>query len=76
MNIECEFLWEQQNFKESKSAVIALKAVHIGMDSDRYDHNKLGRYDETGYIYNIHAPRNPDTGEVLAEGLGVLKCIK
>jgi len=76
LNIECELLWEQQNFKDSSNVVMALKAVHVCMDSDHYDHSKLGRYGDNGYIYNIHAPRNPDTGEVLAEKFGVLKYIK
>ncbi len=73
LNIECEFLWEQSNFENSNNTVIALKAVHISMDSDRYDHNVLGRYGKNGYIYNIHSPRNPDTGEVVEEGIGIIE---
>ena len=42
---------------------IALKAVNISMDSDRYDQNKLGRYGKTGYLYQIDNPSNPETGE-------------
>jgi len=73
LNIECEFLWEQQNFTNSGNTVVALKAVHISMDSDHYDHNKLGRYGKTGYIYNANAPRNPDSGEAEQFSFGTIE---
>ena len=63
LNIECEFLWEQQNFENSGRAVVAVKAVHVCMDSERYDQSKLGRYGKTGYVYNIYNSQNPDTGK-------------
>lgn len=73
LNIECEFLWEKEHFEGSRDVVIALKASHICMDSDRYDENKLGRYGKTGYLYNIHAVRNPETGETKPDALGMLE---
>jgi len=76
LNIECEYLWEQQNFEDSHSVVVALKAVHIAMDNAHYNQSKLGRYRDTGYVYNINAPRNPETGEADAGGLGVINPIK
>jgi len=33
------------------------------MDSDRYDQNKTGRYGKAGYLFHIHCPINPETGE-------------
>jgi len=76
LNIECEYLWEQQNFDDSPSVVVALKAVHIAMDDAHYNQGKLGRYGGTGYVYNINAPRNPETGEADTGGLGVINPIK
>ena len=76
LNIECEFLWEQQNFENSNNVVIALKAVHFCMDSDRYNQKALGRYGKTGYLYNLNAPSNPDTGEAGADGIGVIELYK
>ena len=76
LNIECEFLWEQQNFKNSGNAVVGLKAVHFCMDSERYDQKALGRYGKTGYLFNLHAPANPDTGEVEQDLIGMIESIK
>lgn len=64
LNIECRFLWEHKNFEGSKNTVVALQAVSISMNNEYYDADKLGRYGKTGYMYNILANRNPDTGEV------------
>ena len=63
LNIECEFLWEHELFGGSGDMTVALKAVSICMDSDRYDQSKLGRYGKTGYLYQIDQPINPETGE-------------
>lgn len=76
LNIECEFLWEHDQFENSANAVIALRAVNVAMDSDHYDESKLGRYGRTGYIYNMRCPQNPDTGETGKEGLGILEKIE
>ena len=64
LNIECEFLWERELFDGSNVLTIALKTVNLCMDSDRYDQNKLGRFGNTGYLYYIPCPTNPETGEV------------
>jgi len=68
LNIECELLWERKLCKGSRDMTVALRAVNICMDSDRYDQNKLGRYGKTGYLYYIDQPTNPETGEGLIWG--------
>ena len=50
-----------------------MKAVHICMDSDRYDQSKLGRYGKTGYLYQIDQPTNPETGEIASFGPGIIE---
>ncbi|MCL2774754.1 MAG: flavin reductase [Oscillospiraceae bacterium] len=64
LNIECEFIWEHELFEGSNDMTVALKSVHVCMDSDRYDQSKLGRYGKTGYQFHFHCPTNPDTGEI------------
>lgn len=72
LNIECELLWEKEHFEESRDVTVALKAKHICMDTDYYDEKRKGRYGKTGYMYNVHSPRNPETGEVLPDCFGAL----
>jgi flavin reductase (DIM6/NTAB) family NADH-FMN oxidoreductase RutF len=72
LNIECVFLWEHELLKGSHDMTVALKAVNICMDSDRYYQNKLGRYGKTGYLYQIDQPTNPETGEITPFGPGIV----
>lgn len=73
LNIECEFLWEHDLFEGSQEAAVALKAVNICMDSERYDQSKLGRYGKSGYLYYIDQPTNPETGEIAPISNGTLE---
>jgi flavin reductase (DIM6/NTAB) family NADH-FMN oxidoreductase RutF len=72
LNIECEFIWEHELFKGSHELTVALKVVNICMDCDRYDQNKLGRYGKTGYLLQVDQPANPETGEVVSFGPGIV----
>ena len=73
MNIECEFLWEHDLFEGSQEVAVALKAVSICIDSERYDQSKLGRYGKNGYLYQIDQPANPETGEITPINHGTLE---
>jgi flavin reductase (DIM6/NTAB) family NADH-FMN oxidoreductase RutF len=73
LNIECELLWEKEHFEGCRDVVVALKAKHISMDSDFYDENKIGRYGRTGLMYNIHSPKNPETGEGFGTWFGAIE---
>jgi flavin reductase (DIM6/NTAB) family NADH-FMN oxidoreductase RutF len=73
LNIECEYLWEHALFPGSKNFTVVLKAVHICMDIERSNEAGTGRYGKTGYMYNIHSPRNAITGEVTPDCFGALE---
>ena len=73
LNIECEFLWEQELFEGSKEVAIAVRAVNINMDSEVYDQCKRGRYGKNGYLYYIDQPTNPETGEITPVGPGIVE---
>jgi flavin reductase (DIM6/NTAB) family NADH-FMN oxidoreductase RutF len=76
LNIECEYLWEHGLLADSRNTTIALKAVHICMDTDKTNEAGAGRYGKTGYMYNIHSPRDPATGEVTPDCFGALEKYK
>jgi hypothetical protein len=63
-------LYGEPNVWGGQDMTVALKVVGICMDSDRYDQSKLGRYGETGYLFYIDSPTNPETGE-RTEDIGV-----
>ena len=73
LNIECEFLWEHELIDGSEAVTVALKTVSVSMDSDRYDQSKLGRYGKNGYLFHIHCPIDPETGEDSPGGIGTVE---
>jgi flavin reductase (DIM6/NTAB) family NADH-FMN oxidoreductase RutF len=76
LSIECELAWEKELQEGSTSMTVALKAKHIAMDETHYKESQKGRYGKSGYIYNIHSPRNPETGNSLDDSLGILEILK
>ena len=72
LNLECELEWEKDLSANGTHAVMCLKVVNVCMDEKHYNENKIGRYGESGYLYNIHSPRNPETGEISETYVGTL----
>lgn len=76
LNLECEYQWERELAPGSGQAVMCVKVVNVVMDERHFDNHQLGRYGDTGYLYNVHAPTNPITGEesdICIAGLKLLK---
>jgi len=76
LSLECEYQWERQLCPGTDAVVLCVKVVHMAMDPDHYDESKKGRFGETGLLYNVHAPLNPETGEQEPDSLAVLKVLK
>ena len=72
MNIECELLWEHELFEGSDEMTVALKAVNICIDEELYD-DKHGRYNKSGYLFQVDQPTNPETGKVSKVVAGTLE---
>lgn len=72
LNLECELEWTKAVVEGGEHYVFCAKVVGIHMDEEHYDANQLGRYGETGYLYNIHSPINPDNGDKLDTQIGII----
>ena len=59
--LECEYLWEREITEGSAQTLACLKIRNICMDEAYLDEAAQGRYGETGYLYNVHYPVNPET---------------
>ena len=73
LNLECEAVWEKQLFDVSDHVVLCVKVVNIWFDEGHYKAGPLCRYGENGYLYNIHAPIDPETDEQIKSRYGVIK---
>lgn len=73
LNLECEYAWEKELSPDSNHIVMCVKVVNVVMDEEYYNEQKKGRYGDTGYLYNIHSPANPETGKEEDTYVGTLK---
>ena len=73
LNLECEYVWEKEITPNNHNVVMCVKIVNVCMDEDYYNADAKGRYGETGYLYNIHSPRNPETGKVEETYIGIIQ---
>jgi len=72
LNLECTYLWEKECFENSTHVSMCVCVNHVAMDSEYYNEDMKGRYGKTGYIYNVHQPFNPETGDFYGSWLGAL----
>ena len=63
LNLECKLGWERPLHTDSIWHVFAGEVVHVAVSSDHVKTGSNGRYGDKGYIYNIHSPFDPSTGE-------------
>ena len=60
LNLECKYLWEREVKEGDDYVLMCLEIVNICAEEDCLDETLKGRYGETGYLYNIHYPINPE----------------
>ena len=61
LSLESRYAWEREITEGSPHVVMCLEVVNICMDEAYLDEAAHGRYGESGYLYNIHHPVNPET---------------
>jgi flavin reductase (DIM6/NTAB) family NADH-FMN oxidoreductase RutF len=73
LNLECEYSWERDLVDNGKYVVMCAKVKSVSMNIDHFDEKTIGRYGETGYIFNLHNPTNPETGVAESGPIGIIK---
>lgn len=73
LNLECEYVWQKELIPGGDHVVMCVKVVNVCMDEEHFDESKRGRYGETGYLYNIHSPRDPKTGKEEDTYVGIIQ---
>jgi flavin reductase (DIM6/NTAB) family NADH-FMN oxidoreductase RutF len=71
--LECRLLWDKRIAEGDNHVLMCFEIVNVAIDSAHLDEKSLGRYGETGLLYNIHHPINPeDFSGTAHDYLGVL----
>lgn len=73
LNMECRLAWERPLHQGAMWHVFAGEVVHVAADSDYTKAKSGGRWGDGGYIYNIHSPIDPATGEEEVSKVGKIE---
>ena len=60
LSLECQYAWEREVAEGDQGVLMCFKVVNICMDEAHLDEAVQGRYGESGYLYNIHYPVDPE----------------
>jgi flavin reductase (DIM6/NTAB) family NADH-FMN oxidoreductase RutF len=61
LSLESRFAWEREITEGSPHVVMCFEIVNICIDEAYLDESSRGRYGESGYLYNVHYPVDPET---------------
>ena len=61
LSLESRFSWERDIAECSPHVVMCLEVVNICIDEAYLDESRQGRYGESGYLYNVHYPVDPES---------------
>lgn len=60
LNLECRYSWEREIREGDTYVLMCLEVANICVDESHIDEAAQGRYGESGFLYNIHYPVNPE----------------
>lgn len=58
--LESRYLWEREIKEGSDHVLMCFEVTNICIDEAHLDETVQGRYGESGYLYNVHYPVNPE----------------
>lgn len=74
LNLECRYLWERELKEGDSNVLMCLEVVNVCGEETYLDEAVQGRYGDTGYLFNIHYPINPENFEGKShDWIGTLK---
>lgn len=77
MNLECRLKWEKEIAEGEDDVLACFEIVNVHIDHRHMNENDLGRTGDTGVLYNIHHPVDPEAFEGTAHDyIGVIKKIR
>jgi flavin reductase (DIM6/NTAB) family NADH-FMN oxidoreductase RutF len=75
MSLECRFLWDKG--MDDTHVLMCFEVVNVVIDEEHLDEKQKGRYGDTGLLYNIHHPINPENFQGTAHDyLGTISKLK
>jgi len=76
LRLECTYEWEKELVQNSHNITICGKAAHVSVDEVFAKAMTDKKYGEESFMFNLHAPMNPFTGEFSNSGVGIMKYLR
>lgn len=77
MNLECRYKWEREIAPGDDYVLVCLEVINVHMDERHLNENDLGRTGETGILYNLHHPIDPERFTGTAKDfIGIVKKLR
>lgn len=73
LKLECEFEWEKELVLESPNTVICGRVQHLAVDREFAQKPTEERYGSESFMFNLHNPVDPVTGEFFGSGIGCIE---
>jgi len=73
LNLECRLGWHRSLHEDSIWHIFAGEVLHVAIESDRARYNSYHRYGRNGYLYNIHSPADPVSGQQDDSMIGIIE---
>ena len=75
LKLECEYEWEKELCPDSHNITICGSVKHVSVKEKFANALTKDRYGKDTFMFNLHNPMNPFTGEYFGGGVGVIEHI-
>lgn len=76
LKLECEYKWEKELIPDSHNITICGKVKHVSVSEAFAKALTKDRYGKESFMFNLHEPTNPFTGDSYGSGVGVIEFVR
>ena len=76
LNLECRLAWHRLLHEGSLWSVFSGEVVHVAIDNEVVQSGAYLRYGKGGYIFNLHSPTDPMTGQEDESMVGIIEPVQ
>jgi flavin reductase (DIM6/NTAB) family NADH-FMN oxidoreductase RutF len=73
LKLECEYQWKKELIPDSHNITICGRVKHISVSESFAKAVIKDKYGNESFMFNIHNPMNPFSGEYLGDGVGIIE---
>lgn len=76
LKLECTYEWQKELVPDSHNITICGKVQHVSIDEAFAEATTREKYGQDHFVFNLHNPINPLSGEHLGGGVGIIQYVQ